>query len=73
MGISPACCPDTFFIGDSENLSGLMDVMTQLWEIKDPAIRAKADKAFAAVDTPEEDRLMGDFMIEISNRILNLG
>ncbi len=50
-----------------------MDVMTQLWEIKDPAIRANADKAFAAVDTPEEDQLMGDFMIEISNRILNLG
>jgi len=49
-----------------------MDVMSQLGKIKDPAIRAKADKAFVAVDTPEEDQLMGDFMIEISNRIITL-
>lgn len=59
-------------IGVTEDFSGLLELLGQVGTIKDPAIRAKGEKAFAASGRPEEDQLIADWLLVLGNRILNL-
>jgi hypothetical protein len=52
--------------------SGITEVLAGIGAIKDPALKAKAGAAFASSGTAEEDRLIGEFILQLMDTIESL-
>jgi uncharacterized coiled-coil DUF342 family protein len=58
--------------GQDGSNAGITEELAGIGAIKDPALKAKADAAFAASGTAEEDRLIGEFILLLMDTVESL-
>ena len=52
--------------------AGITDLTAMLGDIRDPALKAKAGAAFAAMGTSDEDRIIGEFILLLMDTVEGL-
>ena len=58
--------------GQDGSNAGITEVPAGIGAIKDPALKARADAAFAAIGTAEEDGLIGEFILLLMDTVESL-